>query len=189
MKVLILLFSSIYISCSAQNILSFSEVIHVDSGTTKEQLFERARLWFSTYAKDAKEAVQVYDKETGEIHAKASFAFSSMFYVGSGATRGRIWYNLNIYCKDGRYKYEVTNITHEGSAAYSQYGSSEGISFGVLTTDSLCPPERYPYEMAKKWRNNLWAEIKETARLNIPPIIASLKIAMAIPTASNRDDW
>lgn len=84
--------------------ITYSEIVKVDSAT-KEELFYRARTWFvKTYA-DAKNVIQIQDKESGEIVGKGSSKIPFMIsYI-------LLNHAIYIYAKDGRYKYIITELT------------------------------------------------------------------------------
>lgn len=172
----------LYIVCSGQNEtpLKFSEVISVDS-VSKEQLFYRARSWFSTFFKSANDVLSISDKESGELSGKGAFKFDADHFIGSGAVEGYVRYHIRIWVKDGRFKYEVTNFVHESSALTGQK-----YSFGLLTED-----KDFPWRMTmvtKSWKNSRWNEIKRDAVENTKQLILSLRSNME-KDVSNSDNW
>jgi len=85
--------------------ITFTEVVIVDSTTTKDQLFERAQDWFVKAYGSGKEVIQLADKELGKIIGKALIPF--------GKDMGYIYYTISIYVKDGKYKYVLTDFYHK----------------------------------------------------------------------------
>lgn len=182
--ILISLFFVLSKQSEAQTALTFSDVVKVDSTITKEQLFERARQWFATYFKDSKAVLQVSDKDNGELIGRGAIPFSSGVFVGSAATKGYINFDVKVYSKQGRYKYELTNFIHEGTSGVD----FKAISFGLITTDSICskfPDDQYYL----KWQNKLWKEMKAKIESEIQPLIASLVRVMNSAIPSQKDDW
>lgn len=85
---------------------------------TKAQIYSRAKMWLATAFKDAKEVVQVDDREAGELAAKGAFRFSyaaMMMNVDSRAT-----FVLRLSARDGRYRAIVTDIITEQGTARAQ---------------------------------------------------------------------
>mgnify|MGYP003545391179 CR=1 FL=1 len=190
-RIFSLLVLSLVIQVSfSQTPLTYSEVVQVDSITSKEEMFERARVWFATSFKDSKEVLQVSDKENGELIGRGVIPFISNVFVGSSATKGLISFDVRIYTKQGRYKYEITLFTHEGSSGSSQGIQYPAISFGIITTDSLCPKGKVSEDLYNyKWQNKLWLDLKEKIQTDIPSLVQSLKSSMVVVSPAKKDDW
>ena len=79
-------------------IVTYSGVVNVDS-LDKNALYLKAKKWFVTTYKSAKDVIQFEDKESGEITGKGNFKISYF-------TRDPyISHNISITVKDGRYCY------------------------------------------------------------------------------------
>ncbi len=188
MKHLILASLLLLSICSyAQEPLTFSDVVKTDSTDTKDDLFVAAKMWFVSFA-NRKDVLPVSDKETSEVTGQCSMPYYSNIFIGSNATRGTISYEVHVYCKDGRYKYEVTNFRHSGTSVSGQYGVHPALTFGLLTTDSLCPADVIPDE-GVKWRNNIWAELRTMAREEATLVAESLKKGMIKASRKKKEDW
>lgn len=83
----------------------YSEVVLVDSSIKQSTLFLRAKKWFVDYYKSAKDVIQLEDRESGEIIGKGVCALKIGF-VGID-----VYHTVRIYVKDGKYKYEITNLS------------------------------------------------------------------------------
>lgn len=190
---LILTFGFFLTFCKGQEPLTYSGVVFVDSVSSKEELFERGRIWFANTFKDSKEVLQVNDKENGELIGRGAMKFESETFSGSSATRGYIYFDIKVYTKQGRYRYEVTNFTHEGTGGSSYGAIYPPLSFGLITHDSLCPTnklgEEYNTKTGDKWRNKLWKEFREKIGANTFSLVESLKTAMKTVSPAKRDDW
>lgn len=166
--------------------LTFSEVVKVDSLITSNELFFRAQTWFVDMFKNSKEVIQLADKENGKIIGKGSFDYNSRVFSGSETTKGLIRFTIIISLKSGRYKYEFTDFIHEGNK-FARYGD---ISFGLITTSVDCP-KNFPGKITgKKWKDNVWYDIKSQINTNINPLKINLIQSMEkVSMKSGEDDW
>jgi len=182
MKDLFLIFTLILISTLSysQEPLKWEEVVRVDSVTNKNELFNRARQWFSNTFNSEKDVISILDRNTGEISGNAVVEYkSNRFYMGVACVNGYVSFKINIYVKDGRYKYVIHSLIHEGS----YYNGSSPISYGILTDSDIAPkPTR------GRANNKAWAEIKAQAANQIISLINTLKTEMT-KKSEVQDDW
>jgi hypothetical protein len=167
---LIVFLTVITISVTAKIPLAFSEVIKVDS-ISKNELYNRAKLWFDNIYKDAKDVLQLDNKEEGQIIGTSFISYNPKVVFGNDQTKGNIKYTIKIFLNDSRYEYEIADFIHDPS------GSA---NFGLITTDEECP-----YNIGidlnatpKSWNNRVWSDIKNQIENNILPLIESLKAGM-----------
>lgn len=160
--------------------LSYSEVMTVE-GISKQELYNRGKLWFAKAFNSANNVIQLDDKESGEIVGKALFIYKPSMLSASEQTKGPVRYTVSLSFKDGRYKYEVTDFNHD--PAGNSYGS---ISVGVITKD-----DQYPEEKAKnkKLKDKVWQDIKKQIENEILPLIANLKESMSKTAETKKNDW
>lgn len=87
------------------NTLIVSEVVQVE-GKSKSNLYQDALLWVNKTFNNPKTVIQTKDADLGLITLKTRIIISD--YHGTPWQ----WYNVNmsIQVKDGRYKYEITDI-------------------------------------------------------------------------------
>lgn len=182
---LLLLFVSA--TCCAQSdsvnaSLSFSKVITVDSTFSKESLYRKAKRWYGVYFKSGKDVLQVDDKESCEVSGKG---FSDAYWTSLGVTQnaGKLWFEVSIYAKDGRYKFIVSNFRHEG---YS-YGKVPFPDFGLLTNNPT-PPDVSLFMIGQKGKATIWNDFKEQAAAIAQRVEASLVAYMAKPDVVD-SDW
>jgi hypothetical protein len=71
-----------------------SEVVSVDSTTTKETLYSNALSFFATTFKSAQNVIQMKDPESGKV-------------IGKGLLSNGRKVTVTISCKDGKYKYDI----------------------------------------------------------------------------------
>ena len=88
------------------NNLVVSEVVQVE-GKSKSALYQDALLWVNQTFNNPKTVIQTKDAELGLIVLKTRVLISNDYYGKPSQ-----WYNVNmtIQVKDGRYKYEITDI-------------------------------------------------------------------------------
>jgi hypothetical protein len=93
--------------------ITYTEVINVDSSVSKLELYSRAREWFAKAYNSSQNVIQMDDKESGKIVGKA---LTRVYHkaLGSNYPSGYINYTISLYLKDGKYKYEITNFYHTG---------------------------------------------------------------------------
>ena len=90
--------------------VSFTDVVTVN-GATKDQLFNRARKWMTNYYKNEQFAIN--NKEDGRLTREGMF--SKTYNIGNGAkSTDKIYYNISVFIRDGKYKFEVTDIVMQG---------------------------------------------------------------------------
>lgn len=162
-------------SLKAQEVtpLTYSEVIQVD-GVSKDELFNRAKLFFVNTYNNATKVIQTEDKETGIIAGKAITGHSITMgkFSGSGATDAPASYTITLAVKDGRYKYTITDIVQE--------------KLGLLTTSPDNPD--IPVMAGKKWKEEAREGIKKSADKVFGNLINNLKSEMNKTTPAG-EDW
>ncbi len=88
-------------------LVTFTGVVHVDSTLSKAELYSRAREWFARTYNDADKVLSMDDRESGKLlgdafqHIKIYSSFKKMYY------------QIGVFVKDGRYKYEITNLRYQ----------------------------------------------------------------------------
>ncbi|MGH1516936.1 DUF4468 domain-containing protein [Chryseobacterium sp. JK1] len=160
--------------------LTYEEVIPVDSSVTKEELYNRARTWFAKSFKDEGEVLTIQDKDTGEISGNGSFRYrTKKMFFGLWCIVGNIHFKINIYLKDGKYKYTIHSLTHEGS----YFDGNRPISYGLLTVD-----ENAPQPSRGGANDKVWRDIKVKSDEKIVAIISDLRQAMT-KNHETSNDW
>ncbi len=107
-------------------------------------LFERGREWFNDNFKSAKEVLQITDKENGELSGKGIMEIHYVFkYMGKREFTSNVRFQMSVWVKDGKYKYELKN--------FNIPGDSESIAFGLITTSNETNV-KFPGYSAKKLR-------------------------------------
>ncbi|WPO89925.1 DUF4468 domain-containing protein [Chryseobacterium sp. HR92] len=156
--------------------LKFEDVVKVDSLTTKDELYNRARSWYADTFNSEKDVMSIDDKNLGEISGNGAIRYEPRgFYFGALCATGYISYKINIYVKDGRYKYNFHTFIHEGTRCP---GGGGLVSYGILTQEKEHPNQP----------NKGWKEVKELANITAERLISSLNDAMNKKHETN-NDW
>lgn len=124
----------------------FTEVIEMDS-MKRATLYANSLEWFSKTFKSANEVIQMKDAETGKVIGEGILS-TKLKSLGI-TVYGNTWVTISINSKDGKYKYEFTDI-------HFKYDNGNTLS----------------YEKGKQaWKDEIDKEVKD--------LIQSLREAMA----------
>ena len=181
----LLLISSISIfSQEKSNELVYKNVVNLDSITTQvhkvNEIYSIAKSWFAEKYNNAKNVIQLDDKENGKIIGKGIFEYNSNVNSFSNGTKGYISYTIVINVKDGKYKYNISDFVHHGN---SENVGGEA-SFGFITTDE----EPSVKISTKGWRIKVWNDIKKQIEDNSNALISSLNDYM-IKSSKKDEKW
>lgn len=157
----------------------FTEVVAVE-GAQSDELYFRAREWFSKAFKSSNKVLQMDSKERMTLVGKGSIEVppGSSFGPKKDAA-GFVHFTLAIYLKDGRYKYEITDARHETSSRgvtsagslYKSNADGTSVWFGKLT-------------------DGAFEYIKEYSAQRLAGLVDSLKHDMAQKVAATKNnDW
>jgi hypothetical protein len=158
--------------------LSFSAVVPVE-GASQAELFNRAQAWFATTFNCGKCVIQTSDKEAGQIIGRGLFEYESATFMSGEAIRGSVSYLVKVFVKEGRYKCEITDFTHQSSAL------KYPMSFGLITNDERYPDIRY---CTKGICGKNWQKMKLDSEMHAKSLMESLSKAMSVP-AAGKADW
>jgi hypothetical protein len=151
-------------------LITYQGVVEVP-GVSKADLYTRAYAWVANAYRSANAVVQMQDKEAGQLVAKGLTRIT-VRTMGMDMDAGVIRHTLTIYVKDGRYKYVLTNLTHEDSRP-------KAVSVGPLEGENL------PFGMTKK----VWARMKSDANRDAYRLVAELQAAMTLKGAKDPSDF
>lgn len=171
MKRLFLFFSLIFPTfIFAQEPLKFSEIITVDS-VSKSELFIRGREWFNDNFKSSKDVLQIQDKETGELSGKGFFKVQyTSNYLGKRNYDINVSFQVNLWVKEGKFKYEMIN-----------FQENEFI-FGLIT-DSDETNKKYS-GFSQKQLNYMYLSLKNNTIERAKIMIEDLKQKMSVKSKS-----
>jgi len=86
----------------------YSSIENTDSSLTKKEVFDRLLLWIAKDYNNANEVIKLKDESQGIIVVKAGFNMKMPIY--SKEPNGLVSYTLTLSCKDGKYKYEISDF-------------------------------------------------------------------------------
>lgn len=93
--------------------ITYAEVVQMP-GVSQAELYTRAKLWFAEAFKSAKEVVQADEKDAGIVQGTGWSPMDAHF-MGKNlpASHIRLWYTVKLACREGRYRYEVSDFKYE----------------------------------------------------------------------------
>lgn len=154
--------------------VQYTEVIPME-GLTKDQLFTAARDWFMSYYKDQAEDIYYNDRYEGKMAGNFNM-FMEVKMTSKMANAGVFNYDIQLFVKDGKYKYNVTNLYHESYK--SRLGTAGAVENEVPECGVLNMQQRY------------WDDLKMQAAMAFPKIVEDLKKGMEKAKEQNpEDDW
>lgn len=158
--------------------INFTEVVQVD-GTDKAELYTRARAWFATTFNSANNVLEMDDKEAGVLIGNA---YRDITIMSLGIpVRVKFWYNVKVYQKDGRYKYDITDLSYEAYPSKYDMNPSK-MPAEPIVIDNLYKPNGKPRAINQSYK-------EETVQA-VTALANSLKDAMQkSASASAGDDW
>lgn len=90
--------------------IMFSEVVTVE-GATKKELHDNALAWVATAFNSGPGVLQLDTEDRIVIKGNTTYNINTV----AGAAPSRLFFMATIEFKDGRYKYETTNFSDNGS--------------------------------------------------------------------------
>jgi hypothetical protein len=156
--------------------ISFIRIVELP-GTPKNQIYTRAREWFTFRYPDAKEVLQMEDADNGVLVGKAYRTFNV------GLLTERMQYTIKIYVKDNKYKAEITNIYYEDQPAkYNSYSTGIAIRAEAWITDNAL------YKKDGKPRKNN-ATYKINTFQNVDFLLNSLETRIKSNISTDSSKW
>lgn len=157
----------------SQEPISFTEVVDV-AGVDKKELFVRGREWFNENFKSLNDVLQINDKETGELVGKGYFVVSCVYtMMGKRVVPAGVYFQVSIWVKDGKYKYEFTNFNVPGSHDMTTLM----INLGYITSSDETD-KKFP-NVPKKRMNESYLSVKNSTISKCNLLIESLKLKMS----------
>lgn len=163
-----------FTTIAQDSLLTYTEVVELP-GQTKEQLFVKARHWFTNTFRDSKEVLEINDKETGELSGKGIIK-SRWHYKQFGkreAYPATVFFHISIWVKDSKYKYAITHL----EARNKIDNSAASQDFGLLTTSAVSPVKWSG--VSQKKMNEVWNDLKIETAKEIEGLIAAMKSSIA----------
>ena len=156
--------------------LSYPEVIQVE-GKNQAEIYGGLRQWVATAFVNGKAVTQMEDATTGTLILRALFIFKKGGIYS--AYQGKIDYTLKLQSKDGRFRVEMSGLTHENDP-----GNAPDCSLGLITTAEKSGKGG----INKGAHNKIWREIKNKSAEHFAEIVTSLK-SLDNFNAEAEEDW
>jgi len=129
--------------------VSYENIIKAE-GSSASDLYVLANVWFIKTFNSANASILNNDKESGKIIGKGVISVRiKNIYMGYLA--GGFDYTFNFTAKEGRFRYVITDIKHEGKEEYIHSG-------GIIENEK---PECGSMNMSKKTWKNLKAQVHD----------------------------
>jgi uncharacterized protein with TBP-like fold DUF4468 len=154
---------------SETKLISYSKVVQADS-IDKNELYLRAFNWANTFYKNPTDVIREKDPAGGKIVCKHRFKITNPPNKdGFEKDAGLVMYTLTIQLKDGRYKYDLTEINWK--------------------TISYYPVEKWMDTKADGYQKEYDYYLKQTDE-TAKKVLADLEKGMTISTKkAKKDDW
>jgi hypothetical protein len=144
----------------ATHLITFTGVIQANG--TQAELYSRAREWFAKTYNSATDVIKMDDKD--KIVGKANMiAYYKNYHFGN------IFYQVSVYLKDGKFKYEITDFYHKGEFVNTGYSYTQTPDLGHC--EDLM-------NSSKKRDQKIFEAFSKQINDEIEPLISSLKEAM-----------
>lgn len=139
------------------NAIKYTGVVVIDSTTSKDVLFSRAKRWVAENFNSAQTVIQNEDKDAGNLIMKAGFSY--MQVVPLAKFDAFMHYTFSLSFKDGKFKYDLTNF----------YPECDNRNYPNMTEDPE-PNKQFKDAFGKKG----WAKTKELIADKMPKMMDSL---------------
>jgi hypothetical protein len=137
--------------------ITYSAVVNVGS-TKKTELGKRAQAWASN-----RKYLVPKTQSPGEYKCKGTFTVQYPSIAPGKTDKGTVTFFATIYLKDGKYKYVMTDFTHQDVLGRGDGGKLENPT-----------PECGKFIMS----TSSWNKIKEQTHTEMEKVVASLKEEM-----------
>lgn len=133
----------------------YTEVVTLDSSFKKDDLYINAKKFFIDIFNSGKDVIQMEDKDAGIVIGKG---FTSVNYKVNflHTFPTKIWHTVKISIKEGKYKFEITNMTY-----YYLYVSDNQFSGRTISKDVKGDIEDFPKHNKDLVYNQVDKDIKD----------------------------
>ncbi len=156
----------------ATNLITYSDVVE-EPGMNKDTIYNRVVRWFKSYYKNPLEAMKKQDPEGRVVEGGYRFTIQR---PEPGAKKqpapmvdaGLVNYKIKVMCKDGKFKYEITNISWKQTSYY--------------------PIERWMDDKASNYDPNYALYLQQTDAF-MKELIKNLERFVETDPVKKKDDW
>ena len=97
-------------------LITYTDVVQL-KGISTAVLYKRALEWFNTYYKNPTDVIRENDSTKGVIVGKSRFKiFNAPDKKGLRTDAGLIMYTIKVSIREGRYKYEITELNQKATS-------------------------------------------------------------------------
>ncbi len=153
-------------------LITYTDVVE-EPGMNKDTLYSRGLRWFKSYFKNPNKAIKLADAAAHTIDGGYTFTIQRP-EPGSKKTpvpmveAGLVNYKIKLLCKDGKFKYEITNISWQQTSYY--------------------PIERWMDKEAKNYDPNFALYLQQTNEY-FKEMVKSLETFIETEPLKKKDDW
>ncbi len=163
----------------------FSEVVQLDSTYKKDMLFKNSKLFFADAFKSAKDVLQYDDRDEGKVIGKGNFVIEGgqAVFLTYATEKWHVNFSLEIFSKDGRYRYRVYDFNIESRRVVSGGNTADNVNNYSLSLD-----EAYKVTekgVTKKMNRKLFSEMIS----RIHSTISEIKSYMAKKESSSNSNF
>lgn len=97
-------------------LITYTEVVNM-TGVSAKELYKRAHRWFHSYYKNPADVVKTKDSVNYTISGIHRLKITKDV-KGVQNDAGMVSYTINVMCKEGKYKYEVTKLNWKQTSYY-----------------------------------------------------------------------
>lgn len=140
---------------SATGKITFQDVVQIN-GLKKDDLFNKVKLWIINNYPSPKDVINTEDKDIGVLKLKP--LFKRQVKDGNFTYEDVINFDLDIYIKDGRYKYIITNMKSSTVTSRSTSLDNNPIEKPFLISKDDSEQMKY-YEFRKTWSDIIKSDV------------------------------
>lgn len=155
---------------SATNLITYNGVVEQEESGS-DSLYIRAKRWVA--ANLGKEVKLEVDKRNQKLAYVGSIPAYSYLNKYTKRPIGRFEFKLTIFIKEGRYRYQISNIVHESVKPADGKGTRNYFEYYYTSTIKIREHDA----------------ILRNANRDILKLIESLKAALREPVIVDEDDW
>ena len=158
----------------------FNGVLKIDS-IGKNEIFEKARQWFSETFVSAKNVLDNSDKDAGVLFGHGELQLYP-------EDLGLVSFNIELRVRDGKLRYQLSNFSHHDFYATTVFGTKpvnvQFVDCGMLNQEEL--PSSYKWKGVGKGK---WQSIRGDAADKICTLVNQIKSGLSKEVFKIKDDW
>jgi hypothetical protein len=141
---------------------------------TAEQLYHKAREWFSKTYVSSKSVIDYTDVDNFKIFGNSMIDVTMKGNFGMLMDAGYVTYTISVFFKDKKYKYVISDFVNVRSPGMNE---NWGVGGNLENETPICG----------KWKNTQknWISLHEQTDIKIRTLIASLEKYIKSNTPSN----